>query len=91
MSERSFFRSFSKVIGITPAKFVEEARVNRAKSLLEETEDLLDQVSYQAGFGSVDALLRSFQRNVGVTPAMYRERFKIGGAAPRSGRASLRL
>ena len=91
MSERSFFRSFSKVIGITPAKFVEEARVNRAKTLLEETEDLLDQVSYEAGFGSVDALLRSFHRNVGVTPAMYRERFKIGGGAPQSGRASLRF
>lgn len=82
MSERNFFRTFSRVIGTTPAKFVEEARVNRAKTLLEDTDDLLDQVGYKAGFGSVDALIRSFHKNVGITPINYRERFKIGGTAP---------
>ena len=82
MSERSFFRSFRRTIGTTPARFVEEARANRAKTLLEETGSLLDEVAYDAGFGSVDAMLRSFQKIVGITPTAYRERFRISPSAP---------
>lgn len=81
MSERNFFRAFSTTTGTTPAKFVEEARVNRAKTLLEATGELLDVVAYEAGFGSVDTLLRSFQKIVGVTPTNYRERFHTAPAA----------
>ena len=80
MSDRSFFRSFRRTVGTTPAKFVEEARVIRAKTLLEETGKLLDEVAFDSGFGSVDALLRSFQKIVGITPTAYRERFRISPA-----------
>lgn len=81
MSERTFLRTFTKAAGTTPAKFVEEARLTRAKALLEETVDNLDGIAHQAGYGSVDALLRSFQRKVGITPAAYRERFHISSSA----------
>ncbi|MDG4647908.1 GlxA family transcriptional regulator [Roseibacterium sp. SDUM158017] len=82
MSERSFLRAFAKTVGTTPAKFVEEARLTRAKTLLEETGHSLEQVSHAAGYGSVDALLRSFQKRVGITPGAYRARF---ARAERSG------
>lgn len=77
MSERSFLRAFSRTVGTTPARFVEEARLTRAKSLLEETSNSLDKIAYEAGYGSVDALLRSFQKKVGITPGAYRSRFGI--------------
>ncbi len=76
MSERSFLRAFAKATGTTPARFVENARLTRAKLLLEETPRSLDWVAYEAGFGSVDALLRSFQKTVGISPGAYRSRFR---------------
>lgn len=76
MSERSFLRAFAGAAGTTPARFVEEARLTRAKGLLEETSNPLDKVAYEAGYGSVDALLRSFQKKIGITPGAYRSRFR---------------
>lgn len=81
MSERTFLRAFAAATGTTPARFVEEARLTRAKSLLEETTLGLEQVAFEAGYGSVDALLRSFHTRLGVTPGSYRARFAVAGTA----------
>ncbi len=75
MSERTFQRVFRKETGLTPAHFVEAARVDRAKALLETSHWPLARVASRAGFGSMDALHRAFQRRVGVTPGLYRDRF----------------
>lgn len=75
MSERTFQRLFRKETGLTPAHFVEVARVDRAKALLESSNWPLARVASRAGFGSMDALHRAFQKRVGVTPGVYRERF----------------
>ncbi len=81
MSERTFLRAFVATTGTTPGKFVEEARLTRAKSLLEETTQGLEHVAHEAGFGSVDALLRAFHTRMGVTPGAYRARFAAAGTA----------
>jgi transcriptional regulator GlxA family with amidase domain len=75
MSERTFSRVFQKETGIGPATFVEIARVNRAKALLETSDWPLARVAERAGFGSVESLHRAFNKRVGVTPGEYRERF----------------
>jgi transcriptional regulator GlxA family with amidase domain len=75
MSERTFSRVFQKEIGIGPAAFVETARVNRAKALLETSDWPLARVADRAGFGSVEGLHRAFNKRVGVTPGEYRERY----------------
>jgi transcriptional regulator GlxA family with amidase domain len=75
MSERTFSRVFQKETGISPASFVEIARVDRAKALLETSDWPLARVAERAGFGSVEALHRAFGKRVGITPGSYRERF----------------
>jgi transcriptional regulator GlxA family with amidase domain len=75
MSERTFSRVFHKETGITPAAFVEIARIDRAKALLETSSWPLARVAERAGLNSLDALHRAFQKRVGVTPGEYRERF----------------
>jgi transcriptional regulator GlxA family with amidase domain len=75
MSERTFSRVFQKETGIGPAAFVEIARVNRAKALLESSDWPLPRLAERAGFGSVEALHRAFNKRVGVTPGEYRDRF----------------
>ncbi|HYE51832.1 MAG TPA: helix-turn-helix domain-containing protein [Azospirillaceae bacterium] len=75
MTERTFTRTFRSQTGTTPARFVEAARIDRAKTLLETSTWPLARVAERAGFGSPDALHRSFLKRLGVTPGDYRERF----------------
>lgn len=75
MSERNFSRVFKQETGMTPAKFVEALRVERAKAHIEQTRWRFERVALQAGFGSVDSLQRSMQRYANVTPEQYRQRF----------------
>lgn len=75
MSERTFSRVFQKETGVGPASFVEMARVDRAKALLETSDWPLARVAERAGFGSVEGLHRAFNKRVGATPGEYRERF----------------
>ncbi len=75
MTERTFSRVFHKETGITPAAFVEAARVDRAKALLETSAWPLARVAERAGFGSPHALHRAFLKRVGATPGEYRARF----------------
>lgn len=75
MTERTFARTFRRETGFTPAQFVEAARVDRAKSLLETSAWPLARVAQRAGFTSVDALQRAFMKRVRTTPGQYRERF----------------
>lgn len=78
MSERTFSRSFHKQTGTTPAQFVEAARVERAKTLLETSDWPLARIAARSGFGSLHALHRAFQKRLGITPGFYRDRFGAG-------------
>lgn len=75
MSDRTFSRVFQKETGVSPAAFVELARVNRAKAFLETSDWPLARIADRAGFGGVEALHRAFNKRVFVTPGEYRQRF----------------
>lgn len=80
VSPRHFARLFRAEVGITPATWVEEARVNAARRLLELGNEAPKQVATHCGFADADTLRRAFARHVGVTPAEYRKRFARIGA-----------
>lgn len=75
LSERHFARLFIAETGTTPARFVERARVEAARDLLEAGRTSVDTVAEQAGFGSAETMRRAFLRVLGVAPADYRARF----------------
>lgn len=75
ISPRHFARLFRAEVGITPATWVEEARVNAARRLLELGNEAPKQVAIHCGFADADTFRRAFARHVGVTPAEYRKRF----------------
>jgi transcriptional regulator GlxA family with amidase domain len=76
-SARSVARMFSTELGITPHEFVERARIDYARNLLEATDLALKAIAYECGFGSTEHMRLVFQRRLGVTPARYRESFKV--------------
>ena len=91
MSERNFRRVFHKEVGATPIEFVEQARLDAARRLLEDGDLPLKSVAGRVGFGSEQSLRKLFVKHLGVTPLEYRAR--VGGgndeapAATAAGRA----
>lgn len=77
MSPRNFARVFTREIGVTPARFVERARVEAARRRLEESSLGVDAVASECGFGSAEIMRRTFLRTLRVNPADYRHRFRI--------------
>ena len=76
MSVRNFTRVFCEETGITPADFVEMARVDAARRMLEDTDKPLQRVAASCGFANPDTMRRAFQRRIGTGPSEYRERFR---------------
>ncbi|GAA4911897.1 transcriptional regulator GlxA family with amidase domain [Stackebrandtia albiflava] len=76
LSERHFARVFRRETGTGPAGYVEAARVEAARRLLETTDQPLERVAESSGLGSVETLHRAFRRQINTTPASYRRRFR---------------
>lgn len=76
MSPRHFARVFAASFGVPPAKYVERARVERARVLLEDLARSVDDVATEVGFASAERMRRTFQRHLHVAPSDYRERFR---------------
>jgi transcriptional regulator GlxA family with amidase domain len=77
MSPRNFARVFTREVSATPADFVESARVEAARRLLEEQTGMpVDEVSRVCGFGTAEQMRRAFHRKLGINAQQYRERFR---------------
>lgn len=75
MSPRNFARLFVAETGITPAKFVEQTRLDAARRFLEDTDLPVAVVAEKTGFYDAERMRRSFIRQLGVNPQNYRARF----------------
>jgi transcriptional regulator GlxA family with amidase domain len=81
MSPRNFARVFTREIGTTPAKFIERARVERARLSLERGDLGIETIASECGFGSAERMRRTFRRHLGVVPHDYRRVFENGDTA----------
>ncbi|KOV90437.1 GlxA family transcriptional regulator [Streptomyces sp. NRRL B-3648] len=79
VSERQLARVFKAELGMTPAAYLEAARVEAARNRLETTDDTLDRIASACGFGTTDTLIRAFRRKLDTTPTEYRTRFRHSG------------
>ncbi|VEF10347.1 transcriptional regulator [Pseudomonas fluorescens] len=75
MSARHFARLFARDVGMTPMEFLQNARIDCARNLLETSDLPLKTVAYKSGFGSVRHMRSLFAEKLGLTPAQYREQF----------------
>ncbi|WP_119299649.1 GlxA family transcriptional regulator [Dongia deserti] len=80
MSERSFVRHYRQATGTTPARAVEQIRVEAARRALELGLPV-KRTAARCGFGSEETMRRSFLRLFGASPQAYRERFSSSAAA----------
>lgn len=71
MSRSAFSERFRTALGTSPGKYVGEARIRSAQSLLARGMGV-SEVSRAIGYGSDEGFSRAFQRSVGITPSAWR-------------------
>lgn len=76
MSSRTFARSFKQETKMTPADFVEGARIDAARNRLEGGDLPLKVVAYACGFTTAEHMRQVFVRRLGLTPSQYRASFR---------------
>src|SRR5919106_2746802 len=76
MSPRNFARVFTKEMKTTPAKFVERLRIEAARRRLEESQNSMDSIASECGFGNVNSMRNVFQRTLKTAPGDYRRHFR---------------
>lgn len=74
MNKYSLLRSFTKIKGITPYRYLETIRVNKAKRLLEIGMEPLE-VAIQTGFSDQSHFTNFFKKIIGLTPKQYQNIF----------------
>jgi transcriptional regulator GlxA family with amidase domain len=76
MSPRNFARVFRKEMKTTPAKFVERLRIETARRRLEESQNSMETIASECGFGSINSMRHVFQRTLKIAPGQYRRHFR---------------
>jgi transcriptional regulator GlxA family with amidase domain len=77
MSPRNFARVFAEQVGVTPARFVMQIRVETARRRLEESSQSVELIAEECGFGSTESMRSAFQRLLRVSPQEYRKHFHL--------------
>jgi transcriptional regulator GlxA family with amidase domain len=76
MSVRTFTRRFAAEVGMSPAKWIVQQRLHRARELLEKTDHTIDRVAAEAGFGTATSMRQQLMAEIGVSPSAYRATFR---------------
>jgi AraC-like DNA-binding protein len=71
MSASHYAHRFSSIVRISPMRFLREARLERARTLLMESGTRANEAAALVGFESAAHFTREFKRRFGVTPSHY--------------------
>lgn len=77
VTSRTLNRRFKAATGETPLEFLQKARVERAKRLLETTGLGVDEIVHRIGYEDASSFRRLFNRTTSISPLEYRRRFRM--------------
>lgn len=77
-SVRTLIRTFQRELDTTPARYVEDVRLEAVSRALELGGQSLEEIARRCGYRSVDVLRKAFARRLGVSPREYVQRFAPG-------------
>jgi LacI family transcriptional regulator len=77
VSRKSLEIRFSKALGRSPGVVIRQAHLQRAKTLLTETDYPLAEVAARSGLSSAKTLCDLFRRYENMTPTQYRRTFVV--------------
>ena len=71
-SPRKLQRDMKAKIGRSPSKFIWTFRLERAKKLLEDSEQTIKEIAHKVGFESPEHFSTTFKKHEGASPSAYR-------------------
>lgn len=74
VSQAHFARSFKQAFGIPPHRYLLTRRIERAKTLLRDTEMSITDIAFQTGWASLGTFGRIFRDITGQSPGALRKR-----------------
>lgn len=74
LSKSALLRAFTRAKGVTPYRYLETVRINRAKALLEQGVPPIEAAA-RTGFSDQSHFTNYFSRFIGLAPGVYREMF----------------
>ncbi|WP_167368053.1 helix-turn-helix domain-containing protein [Streptomyces agglomeratus] len=72
VSKFHFLRTFRRITGVTPGRFLSAIRLHEAKRLLVSTSLNVSDIGAQVGYSSTGSFTRRFSESVGCSPTQYR-------------------
>lgn len=76
LSMRNFIRRFKAATEQTPIEYLQNLRIEKAKFLLESSQQGFEQITLQVGYEDGNSFRRLFKQRVGLAPNAYRKRFE---------------
>lgn len=77
-------RTFTRQVGVSPYRYLQTIRIDRAKRLLERGVEPMDAAA-MAGFSDQSHFSNFFKAFIGLTPKQYQRIFSAASAAPEKG------
>ena len=77
LSPSQFGRVFRSVFGETPHRYLQRRRVERAMTLLRQTDRPVTDIAWDVGFASLGTFSRTFATIVGCSPSEFRARHDV--------------
>ncbi|WEG11063.1 AraC family transcriptional regulator [Pullulanibacillus sp. KACC 23026] len=74
ISTRHLNRLFKQETGLTVLEMVHKIRIERAKYLLENTDEKIINIAFKVGYDDPAFFSRLFSRNIGCSPGKYRQK-----------------
>ena len=67
---------FKEHVGVNISDYIEDVRINFAKSKLIHSDDSIEDIAILSGYNSAHSFRRAFKRNTGSSPSDYRKMLK---------------
>jgi AraC-like DNA-binding protein len=71
MSKANFYRKFTEEFGISPASYIQQERLKKAKYLLHYSNMNVTDVAFATGFQNLAHFVTFFKKETGVTPKQF--------------------
>ena len=76
LSKSECCRYFKSILGLSPMQYVNQHRIEKSLSLLQDTELSVTEIAYQVGYNGSSYYIEQFRRHMHTTPKNYRTGLK---------------
>ncbi len=73
VSRSTLERSFRAALDCSPAQWIRDSRISKAKELLAHSDEMVGSIALGCGWKHISDFMRTFKRDTGMTPSEYRK------------------